>query len=549
MNKIILVLFFISSINLGATLDDVPISNSVYDFLLRLESKGLMEHSTLSKLPLQRREIIEVLKKVNITNSIKFSKSDIEIAKRYLEDFGEGKYSVLFPSETDSSKLLFSGILENSNKMFYRYHSDKHSIEVRPLGALDYIQRIKGDTSGYVAIGTLGVKFFGEISNSVGFFLQATNGRKISGDRSLAGYNPDYSKSLKFVRLGSDIDLTQSHLTYENNWFRAKIGRQEQLSGSGLFQRTFVSTSSPAYDELSLSANFSKFKYNYSFASILGYVENIYQTGYATKIPPKYFVQHSFTALPSWGEITFWEGVLYANRSIDLAYLNPLSFLKTLEHQLHDRDNSIMGMQFVIRPIKNIQIKSSFLLDDIMFEKIGTGFWSNKTAFNIAGLASFDFNADIGIEYSRVEPYTYSHFNYQTSYTNDSLLIGSILLPNSEQYGLLLQYWWGQKFPIKFKLTYTRHGENIYDPNGNLIKNVGGDPRWALRFPDPKTGFEGDAQEVKFLDGNLVQTLAAEVNIGYELLTNFYVFLNYKLNYCDCNKEHFFRLLLSLNEF
>jgi hypothetical protein len=506
-----------------------------------------MEHETLSKLPLQRKEIIEILKKVD-AQSTSFTPSEIKVARKYLNDFGEGIYSVVFPSGTDSSQLFFKGILDNSNKLFYRYHSEDYYTEVRPLGSVDIIQNFSGDSSRNVGIATLGIRLFGEITKNVGFFLQATNGRKIFGDRSLAAYNPEYTKSLKFARLGSDIDLTQSHVTYQSNWFRAKIGRQEQLSGAGLFQRTFVSSSSPAFDELSLSANFSKFRYSYSIGSLIGYAANMYSTGFAAKIPSKFFVQHSFTALPSWGEITFWEGVLFAERGFDLAYLNPLSFLKSLEHQLHDRDNSIMGMDFVIRPFDNFQIKSTFLLDDIIFEKIGTGYWSNKTAFNIAAITSLDFNTDIGIEYARVEPYTYSHFNYQTSYTNDSLLLGSFLLPNSEQFGLLLQYWWGQKFPVKLKFTYTQHGENIYDPNGNLIKNVGGDPRWALRFPNPETGFPGDSYTVKFLDGKLVRTLATEVNFGYEMITNLFLFLNYRFSYCDCNQEHNLRLFLSMNE-
>lgn len=533
-----------------AQLDDVPISNSVYDFLLRLESKGLMEHSTLSKLPLQRKEIINILVKVtNNENPINLSESEKLIAKKYLNELWTGKNSVVFPSESDSSQIFFNGIFDDSNKLIYKYNSNVINSEVRPLGSLDFIQNFSSDSSRNVLIGSLGLRWFGTITNNLGFFLQATNGRKILGDRSLAGYNSEYLKSLKFTRLGSDIDLTQSHVTFESDWFRAKIGREEQLSGAGLFQRTFISTVSPPFDELSLSANFDSFRYEYSFGSLLGYLQTNYSTGVATKIPSKFINQHRFSLLPSWGEVTFWESIIYSDRGLELAYLNPLSFFKSLEHQLHDRDNSIMGLDFVVRPINNIQLKSSFLLDDIIIEKIGTGFWSNKTAFNIAALVSFDFNTDIGVEYARVEPYTFSHFNYQNSYTNDSLLLGSFLLPNSEQYSLLIQYWWGQKFPVKIKVSYTRHGDNIYDPNGNLVKNVGGDPRYALRYPDPQTGFIGDSQTVTFLDGKLTNTLSTNISVGYELITNLYLFLNYQFLAVNCVKQNNFRLLLTLNEF
>ncbi|OGU60185.1 MAG: hypothetical protein A2X64_02960 [Ignavibacteria bacterium GWF2_33_9] len=529
-------------------MDDVPITSSVYDFLLRLESKGLMEHNTLSKLPLQRKEIIKILKQVNNENKhFHFTKSEIETANKYLFDFGYGDYSVVFPSETDSTQIFFKGLFDGTNKAFYRYNSRSLTTEVRPLAAIDYINQTNADSSKYLIVGTLGLRWYGSFNDNFGFFLQATNGRDFSGDRSVA-YGTEYMKSLKFAKLGSDIDLTQSHVTFESGWFRAKFGRQEELSGAGLFQRPFVSTMSPPLDELSLSANFSSFRYSYSFANLIGYATDTYSTGFAAKLAQKYLVQHSFTALPSWGEITFWESVIIADRGLDFAYLNPLSFLKSLEHQLHDRDNSLMGMDFVIRPIRNLQIKSSFLLDDIIMEKIGTGYWSNKTAFNIAAITSLEFNTDIGVEYARVEPYTYTHFNHQNAYTNDSMMLGSFLLPNSEQYGLLMQYWWGQKFPLKFKLTYTRHGENIYDPSGNLIRNVGGDPRWGFRFENPDTGFQGDSPTVKFLDGNLIQTLAAEINFGYEVINNLALFLNYRYANCGCSDEHNFRFFVQLNE-
>jgi hypothetical protein len=74
--------------------------------------------------------------------------------------------------------------------------------------------------------------------------------------------------------------------------------------------------------------------------------------GVNTIIPPKYVAMHSFTFLPTWGEISFFETMIYS-RTFDLAYLAPLSFLKSLEHSLHDRDNAGMGFTAVVRPIKN----------------------------------------------------------------------------------------------------------------------------------------------------------------------------------------------------
>lgn len=547
---LLLFIFFIAiHIDVFAQIEDVPLSNSVYKYLLHLESIGLLEHHSLSKIPLQKNEIIEILKNAR-KNERDLNYSDKKILAEYEREFEvtNNDVATLIYSASDTTQLFFDNLFGDKDKLLYRNRSE-NNVDVRPLGSLDLIYAKMPDSSSKVFVGTLGIRLNGTISNTLGFYLQATNGRKILGDKNLATYNPEYQKSVKFTRLNSDIDLTQSHIILQNNWFRAKIGREEELLGAGLNQRVYISTYSPPMDAITLSAVFSNFRYDYCFASVLGYAENQYETGFAAQIPSKYLNYHRFSVLPSWGEIAFWEGVIYSERGLELAYLNPLSFFKSLEHQLHDRDNALMGLDFTIRPVSNLQIKSTFVLDDIIIEKIGTGYWSNKTAFNIAALTSIIPNFDFGFEYARVEPYTFSHFNYQNAYTNDSLLIGSFLNPNSEQYSLLINYWWGQKFPVSAKLSFTRQGQNVYDANGKLIKNVGSDPFIARRNADPAKGIEGDSETVTFLDGNLVKTLSLEIAAGYELFRNLNIFLSYQLLNNNSNINNYFRLFLTLNEF
>lgn len=550
MRLTILMISFLFATNcIFAQVEDVPLSNSVYEFLLRLETKGLTGRIPLSYVPLKKQEIATILI-IARDNQPKLNKSDIELLEKYEKEFGISKsdYSVVFPSETHSNSIFWSGFLDNSEKVFYKYDDYVNNVDIRPLGSIDFVFN-KGDSSRSVTVGTLGLRLSGTIDNKLGFYLQATNGRKISGDKLLAFYNPEYNKSFKFTKLDSDIDLTQSHVTYQNDWFQAKIGRMEEKMGAGLFQSTYISTTSPPIDAITLSANFSNFKYTYYLGNLIGLIESKEQSGINTKIASKFINQHRFSVRPSWGEIAFWEAVIYSDRGLDIAYLNPLSFLKSLEHQLHDRDNSIMGMDFTIRPFNNAILKSTFLLDDIIFEKIGTGYWSNKTAFNIAAIYSSDFNVDLGFEYARVEPYTFSHFSPKNNYTNDNQQIGSDLQPNSEQYGVMLNYWWGQRFPIKLALKLIRHGANQYDDNGNLIRNVGGDVRYTRRDPDPQTGFAGDPYEVKFLDGILEKTLSFNFSLGYEIINNFYLTFSYQYLKTNEKINNYIRLLILLNEF
>lgn len=545
---LVLCFFFLLATS-NAQIEDVPVSNSVYEFFIRLEAKELTETTPMSHIPLQKQEIINILRNAR-DNQKKLSGNELQVLSKYEKEFGivNEKYSSVFPSKTHSNSIFWNGFIDKSEKVFYKYNDLVDNVDIRPLGSVDFIYN-QGDSSRQVAIGTLGVKLSGTIDNKLGFYLQATNGRKITGDKALAFYNPEYSKSFKFTNLESDIDLTQSHVTYQNGWFRAKIGRMEEKMGAGLFQSTYISTTSPPIDAITLSANFSNFKYTYYLGSLIGLIESRETSGINTKIASKLMNQHRFSVRPSWGEIAFWESVIYSDRGMDIAYLNPLSFIKSLEHQLHDRDNSIMGMDFTIRPVANLIFKSTFLLDDIMFEKIGTGYWSNKTAFNLSGMYSFDFNLDFGLEYARVEPYTFSHFSPKNNYTNDNLQIGSELQPNSEQYGLMMNYWYGERFPFKLGLKYIRHGANEYDSSGKMVKNVGGDARFTRRDPDFQTGFPGDPYEVTFLDGVLEKTLSLNLSFGYEIINNLYLMASYQFLNTNQKTDNYIRLMILLNEF
>jgi hypothetical protein len=369
------------------------------------------------------------------------------------------------------------------------------------------------NASGKVILGNLGVRLFGTIGNKLGYYLQATNGTVLSGERSIALSDEKLRQNVKFSRLNSDFDFSESHVRLDLDWFYAEIGRETRLEGAGLNQRLYTSANAPPYDALSLGVKFSNFEYRFTHGSLIAFPTNSVDLGSFTEIPSKYYVQHRFSIRPEWGEISYWESIIYYNRGIDLTYLNPLSFLKSMEHALHDRDNSMMGGDLTFRFLNFLQLKGTFLLDDIQFSEIGKGFWGNKTASNIALIAALPANLDVGIEYARVEPYTFTHFNQQNSATNDSLLFCGDLPPNSEEYSALVQYWWGDRYPVVLNLSYRRHGANIYDNAGNLIKNVGGD---VLQTKRPE-----DSEYVTFLDGIRENSFNLQIQAGWEFIRNF----------------------------
>ncbi len=58
------------------------------------------------------------------------------------------------------------------------------------------------------------------------------------------------------------------------------------------------------------------------------------ELGAFSEIPEKYMAYHKISLRPSWGEIAFVEQVIYSNRNTDLAYLNPIGFLKSIRARI-----------------------------------------------------------------------------------------------------------------------------------------------------------------------------------------------------------------------
>lgn len=540
MNKLLqLSITFILLINISfAQVENVQIAHPVYKFLQRAEAIGILPNKSLSSLPLQKMEIQECLALIE-KNREKLTRTDIYLLEKYLTEFELTKRynTVLLESDSDTSFVLSNDLFSDKEKFIYHYSYDSTNVYVSPLGMIDYMQDLSKSRKSL--IGTLGVRFGGTIENRLGFYLQATNGRLFSGDRWFAAEDKYYAKSIKFTRLNDDVDFSESHINYRNRWFFASIAREAKLEGAGLEQRVFIADIAPAFDALTLAAKFSNFEYSFIHGSLIGEPKN-YELGAFSEIPAKYMAYHKIAVRPKWGEIAFVEQVIYSNRNTDLAYLNPIGFLKSIEHALHDRDNSLMGLMFTIRPVGRLQLKGSYLLDDIIFEKIGTGYWSNKMAYNFSIEYASNYNFDIGIEYARVEPYTFSHFNRQNSVTHDGKLLGSILLPNSDRLLLSIKYWWGERYPIQLDISYKRHGANIIEAD-SLIYNAGGDPLQTRRWFDP--------MEIDFLTGKVERNFSVTISAGYEVFRNFYILGYYRNSNINGNVRPFARLILKFGDF
>ncbi len=525
--------------------ENIPVSNAVYKFLIKAETRGILKNFSSTDLPLQRKEIIKQLTIINEKRHL-LSSAEQGSLDLFCQEFDiiPKQSLVLFSSKTDSNSIFSERFFTEDEKLIFKYSDSSIHTQFEPLIAADLMfSNDENSKSMNAVIGHLGFRLAGSIDDNFGYNFQVTNGSLFAGERELAMKDAKYSQNVKFSDLKNDVDIQESQIAYQNKWFYSSIGRETRLIGSGLEQRLIASANSPSFDALTIAAKFDGFEYKFSHFSLMALHEEHYgyNAGSFLKIPSKFMAFHRFSLRPSWGEIGFWESVIYSERGFDLAYLNPLSFFKSLEHSLRDRDNSAMGLDWTIRPFDNIQIKGTYFLDDIIFSEVGNGFWSNKAAFNIALNVVLPHSFDFAFEYARVEPYTFSHYNVQNSVTNDGRLIGSSLMPNSHSFTSELNYWFGGRYPLTLSIQYIESGKNIYDDDGELKLNVGSNPLQTIRW--------GDATYLNFLDGNKIYSTNISLSSGVEIFRNLNILFHYKYAIVNSFAENFFRIIIRVNEF
>ena len=125
------------------------------------------------------------------------------------------------------------------------------------------------------------------------------------------------------------------------------------------------------------------------------------------------------------------------DRGLEWVYCIPFLPFKFVEHYAGDRDNAAISFDIALRYPLQWYWYGEFFLDDMLAPwKLFSNDWGNKWGFT-AGAYWFGtmFGRDLTVqaEYSRVEPWVYTHFSGGSHrYTHFNAGLGSPLGPNSQ---------------------------------------------------------------------------------------------------------------------
>jgi hypothetical protein len=491
--------------------EQVPIGDDVYAFLRHLSVRGVIKGFSEAQLPISEFEVVGFLHQAD---SGKLSNAERELVRKYLQTYAhEPREAVtMFPSD-DAKPLFFDGIFTQEDKYLYRWFNDstKSDLFVNGIGSAEFRHQTDPSSESVMLL-NLGGRFSGTLDGHVGYFMQTTNGVEL-GNQQLALEDPLLSKNNNLRYFSTFFDFTTAELAYNNDWFTGKIAREAVAIGGG-YQNDNILLSSdgvPTYDFLSIGAHIGAVRYQAIVGSLVQDTVNYTEPPY----PVKYLAVHDLTfGIGKDAELGFTDIMVFTER-FELGYLNPFSFLGTVKHGLDDQDhdNGLLGTHARWEIAPGFELRGEGILDDLVANKIGTGYWSNKWAWQFGGMWADAFgipNLDWEAEWMYIKPYLYSHWDTIGSYSTSGTPLGGQIGPNSISYWTQLRWAPDAKWIVALDGQFIERGENVYDSTGKLLYNAGEDYR--VSWIAPTSSYD----QSYILNGRRVDIINLTLEIEFE---------------------------------
>lgn len=526
----IIAFFVLISILTFSQSEQIPHSTKIYNLLKRTASRGLIEGYNDVFLPLSLNRIKNYL---TVLDSNRSRLDPVEILE--IERF---KKWYRMEDQIDYSEFH---LLTDRHIHMLHYSDSLIDIGINPYFALGVnaadLNIAESKTAGYVSYGgalhvEFGKDFYG--------YLTVSNGNAY-GDRHINSLDKKINQSFTFNETGLNyFDAANGGLFFENGMFSLSIARQNLTVGNGLINRAILSGESQAFDYFNFGIDH---KY-YNFRMIHGWLTTpayrIFSDsvgGFIKNRDQKYIALNRFGFFP-FGNlgIGVTQTVIYANRGFELGYLNPFMFLESAQRSLNDIDNSFLAFDVSYIPVPGVQLTGSLNFDDINFE-----FLNSDKISNISNRFSYQLGvfinpawlkkADLSLEYYYVRPYTYSHYGYGENlvYVNNGVALGVALKPNSDMFSIRFNYTYLPGLSSRILANFIRHGENVTDAAGQMLRNVGGSFFYSTNYKSTTLA--------PFLDGEFKYETRLQFSLEYEISFAVSCDLNYTFTHGNYDEK------------
>ena len=493
MKKIIIIFLLFSSFiisPISAQYVNLPINHWAYLFLDRLETEGIIDNLYYRTKPFTRDEFANII--IEIANKLKrgkisLSNTELELFEKLKGEFYDELKDKNIDIKPEEKELHLFSWGEKKSVIHY----DGYIIEDAKYfsqGDSDYSSRWIG-----------GSIIRGVIEDKLHFYIDFRN-TLIKGEDLQKNYDPSYG--LPITTAGKNIysDQAVAYLTYKLLWCEFSFGRDYFSWGPGHRGSLALSSNSEVIDMFRLKFKYKRFKFT-SMSGILNSgldKKNIAAHKIEVRIFPNFILGG-------------YETVIYGRRGLEFIYINPIMPYHIAEHYQKDLDNNTMGLDLIYLPSKNIKIYSELFLDDFNLSKSIFSHYGNKFAF-LSGLYLTNplkiRDSDFRIEYTRIEPYVYTHTEPINTYTNYNRIIGHWLGPNTDYLFTGFSFQYNRYLRIDASFEQRRKGK------GDV--NIPHKPE--------------DGTNKEFLEGIVENEKSLQLGFSYEIKRDAYISFNWRIN-------------------
>jgi hypothetical protein len=158
----------------------------------------------------------------------------------------------------------------------------------------------------------------------------------------------------------------------------------------------------------------------------------------------KYMAAHQleFTVIDGLN-LSIGESIVYSDRGPLLLYLVPIMFFKAGEHYNMDSDNTQFFGSADVSLIRHVNFYLSLFIDELNTDNFFDPNRSRKQVAFTSGIHTYDLlvdNAEFIAEYTRLNPWVYSHKYAAANYTNNGYVLGDWIGQNGDDLYFDLSY-------------------------------------------------------------------------------------------------------------
>lgn len=529
---VVLILLQFLAVSSFAQIENLRLSHPVYDFLHIMKVRGVVSNFHYDA-PNRTYHEISILLDTIKHRTAELSETEKSLFEKYYREFNlelsdsKNGFDLLKDGFDFEDKI--SGISSDREKYLFRYQGENLNFKAELIGHIyGGIQTPEAHFHSFMIDG--GFKLRGTFLKHFGYDFTVDKGI-IQGSRGVsAQIKPELLFDTKFtqaVEEASNYGTAEGYINYFQQFdkdflLNVQLGREQFKLGYGYGSRLIHSGDAPMMDLIKFRFQYGNFHYQTIHASSVGYFTFPRIDNYT-----KHFVYKKVKlSLPNLFDFGLGEGMVYADRGIEISYLNPLMFYKFAELSTQDRDNSIFWADFQLNAIKDFEFQATWFMDETV-NIYDLNHYSSKVAYQFGMF----FHSPLGVndlsiwtEFTRIRPFVYSHLSIVSDYTAYGTIVGHRIGPNADELLLGAGYNFSGEISAEVEYRYVIRGQNVYDDNGQLIHNYGSE------ILKPYEKFTTD-DNMNQLSGPKINMHLFSTSLRFEIVRELYLDIVYNYSY------------------